>query len=90
MAKSLLLAVAPVALFLVPMTALIWVWQSIPLAALASKPVVPTIADAQAADGDFGWDEWEDPCPDLQLEWREEEWNQTSSPAQSQRLMPRL
>jgi hypothetical protein len=68
--KSVVLSAVPVVLFVVPITALMWVCQIIPRQTAVSKLALPRAAIAEAAE--FECDEWEDQFPDFNPEWRDD------------------
>jgi hypothetical protein len=60
-AKSALFRAGPVVLVIVPLTALMWVCQSVPRKTAVTKRVLPTAAIAPAVEDEFECDDWDDP-----------------------------
>jgi len=86
-AKSVLFGAVPVVLFLVPMTALVWVCQSIPPEASALS--VPMVAIAQGAENDLECYEWDTADLDFKADPSQDVGKQTFSPMPSaQRSRP--
>lgn len=64
MTKSALVGAAPLLLFLIPMTALMWMCQSIPREKASPKLALPAAVLANAAEDDLECD-WEDSDQDF-------------------------
>jgi hypothetical protein len=74
-ANSVVSGAVPVFLFVVPLTALMWVSQSVPREAAASKLALPRVAPAETGEEEFECDGgecagWECPGPDPESVWR--------------------
>jgi hypothetical protein len=72
LAKSVVSGAVPVFLFVVSVTALMWVCHSVPREAAASKLALSTAATAEAAEEEFECDRWEGPCPNPDSAWRDD------------------
>jgi len=64
-AKSVLVGVVPLLLFLIPLTALMWMCQSIPPEKPSPRLGLKSAAMTSAAEDDFEC-EWDDPDEDFQ------------------------
>jgi hypothetical protein len=84
-AKSVLLSAVPVFLFVVPVTALLWVCQSVPREAAVSKLALPTAATAEAAEDESECNGGECPSPDPESAWGDDD-GEREAPHSAQRL----